>query len=191
RGQRPLPGISRVLRCGGRSVQSAIGGGTVRHGVRALALALALAASACGGQSQSLAASPLAELREDGATVKDPERVGRWLLAELRHYLSAVRAPRTWDHPNAPLVAWFAAQQAMSLRGHARDLFEANTELVDAARNDPRHLGWRARGELLGWWIDEQWSSAKSDVDQLTAREFGCVERVELAGPLGGGAGAG
>ena len=207
----------------------------MRHGVRALALALALAASACGGQSDRLAASPLAELREDGATVKDPERVGRWLLAELlspggdakraaqararldelpgggvyahlgrglsdavhgklraapQHYLNAVRSARTWNHPNAPLFAWFAAQQAMSLRGHAPDLFEGNTELVDAARNDPRHLGWRARGELLDWWIDEQWSSAKSDVDQLTAREFGCVERVELAGPFGGGAGA-
>lgn len=103
------------------------------------------------------------------------------------HYLAAVRAARTSTDPRAPMIAWFAANRAVALRSHAKDLWPRWRAFVSDAMKEPLAMGWRARAELVEWWADEAYVGAEKNVEQLSAAEYGCVDRVRLAGPFGRG----
>jgi tetratricopeptide (TPR) repeat protein len=112
-------------------------------------------------------------------------------LAEAAdHYLEAARAARDSGDLRAPLVAWFAANRAVSLTHDAPDQWKRWKPFVEQAVADPRGLGWRARGELLEWSIDEAWAEGQTDVDRRAIELYGCVTAARLAGPFGRGAAA-
>lgn len=104
------------------------------------------------------------------------------------HYLEATRAARTSTDPRAPVIAWFAANRAVALRSHGKDLWPRWKGFVSEAMKEPLHMGWRARAELVEWWADEAYAGATKDVEQLSAAEYGCVDDVRIAGPFGRGA---
>ncbi len=104
------------------------------------------------------------------------------------HYLRAAQAARSSQDPRAPFIAWFAAHKAMVLRDNAPDLYKRWKTFVDSAMKAPLGMGWRARGELVDWWASEAYESAKKNVEDLSAEQFGCVENIRLAGPFGRGA---
>ena len=104
------------------------------------------------------------------------------------HYLEAVRAARGSDDPAAPLVAWLGAHEAVRLRDKSPGLWKAWQGFVTEAMREPAGIGWRARIELVEWWVDEEYSRATRDVEQLAARELGCVTPLRIAGPFGHGA---
>lgn len=101
------------------------------------------------------------------------------------HYLGAVRAARDSNDENAPLIAWFAAEQAISFHRGDDKLFQRWQPFLEAAIAEPRSMGWRARAELLDFWQNEVWSETKKDVQEEGARMHGCAEKVRVAGPFG------
>ncbi|AKT43342.1 hypothetical protein [Chondromyces crocatus] len=202
----------------------------------AAATALALAANACGAGSTPPPKDPLVSLRELGATARDGEAVGRWLLGELlvpggtperaraarkrldevgprtlhgalaravddeAHgrfkaatdaHLDAISAARTSEHPDAPLVAWYAAHRLLTLRHSVAGLWQRGRDIVLRALDQPGNIGWRARGELVEWWSLDGVSDAPANADastprmDLSAKRFGCIEKARMAGPFG------
>jgi hypothetical protein len=103
------------------------------------------------------------------------------------HYLRAVKAARGSEDPRAPFVAWFAAHEAVQLSDMAPGLWKEWKPFVTEAMTEPVRMGWRARAELVEWWVDEEYDQATKDVEELAAAQFGCVKNLRLAGPFGRG----
>lgn len=112
------------------------------------------------------------------------------LKAAPDEFLKAVRAARVSDDPDAPFIAWFALHEAMDLRSNTPHLWKRWQGFVQSAMREPLHMGWRARGELVRWWAGEAYDRATHNVDELEAKQSGCVSGVRLAGPFGTGADA-
>lgn len=106
------------------------------------------------------------------------------------HYLRAAAEARASSDPIAPLLAWFSIHQATAYRFDGDHLYERWAPFVKSALREPKALGWRARGELVDWWSDEAYDRAATDSIDETARRFGCLRAVRLAGPFGDGASA-
>ena len=106
------------------------------------------------------------------------------------HYLNAVKNARSSKSPRAPYVAWIAAEEATSLHHRDPQLWHRWKPFVLDAIKSPGSIGWRARGELVDWWIGEEWTIANPNVRQLAVRELGCITKIRLAGPFGLGASA-
>jgi hypothetical protein len=104
------------------------------------------------------------------------------------HYLHAVQAARGSSDPRAPFVAWLSTHEVLSLRQQVPGLYRQWEPFVNQAMRRPGNLGWRARGELVEWWVAEQYDQGKRDAKELARRQFGCVAPVRLAGPFGRGA---
>ena len=114
----------------------------------------------------------------------DDELHGRLRTAPV-HYLGAVASARGSSDPRAPLVAWMAAHQAVAMRDQAPGLWKSSKRFVVQAMREPVNMGWRARGELVDWWVREEYDQATRKVEELAAAQFGCVDQVRLAGPFG------
>ncbi|HEX7669075.1 MAG TPA: hypothetical protein VF395_05815, partial [Polyangiaceae bacterium] len=110
------------------------------------------------------------------------------LAAAAGHYLEAVRAARESGDARAPLVAWFSANRAVSLSHDAPDLWKRWKPFVERAIADPRAIGWRARGELVEWSIDQAWTEGGTDMDRRAVELYGCLSNTRIAGPFGRGA---
>lgn len=106
------------------------------------------------------------------------------------HFLGALRNARVSDDPRAPYVAWLAASEAAALRHNAPGLWKRWKPFLREAIDSPQHIGWRARGDLVDWWVVEEWALANPKANELAVRELGCVTDVRLAGPFGLGASA-
>lgn len=151
----------------------------------------------------------LAELLSEGGDPKQAERArkrldavgGGGMMAALArglddtfhgrldrapdHFLEAVAAARRSERPEAPLVAWFAAEQASKLRHGAPGLRKRWGAFVEKALRDPGAIGWRARAELVDLWQQWAWSDARAGVVDRAAALHGCAESVRIAGPFG------
>jgi len=103
-------------------------------------------------------------------------------------FLTVVRAALTSKDPRAPLVAWFATNHLLGLSPNVAGLWETAAPMVDEAIAHPGSIGWRARGELVGWWTQQAFDAAKSGALEASAEKHGCLRKVRLAGPLGAGA---
>ncbi|NUQ78856.1 MAG: hypothetical protein HUU21_35475, partial [Polyangiaceae bacterium] len=88
------------------------------------------------------------------ARAVDDEAHGRFQSAAAAH-LDALLAARASTHPDAPLVAWFAANHLLGLRGSVSGLWDKARDAVEQTIRTPGKIGWRARGELVGWWVTE------------------------------------
>jgi hypothetical protein len=101
------------------------------------------------------------------------------------HYLRAVQAARESDDENAPLVAWFASQQATLFRRADPQLFERWKAFISSALENPRSIGWRARADLSELWQEAAFLAGEKDVLEQSAKLNGCAKNVRLAGPFG------
>lgn len=110
------------------------------------------------------------------------------LAAAPGHYLEAVKAARDSGDARAPLVAWFAANRAVSLSHVAPGLWQRWKPFVESAIQDPGNIGWRARSELVEWSIDEGWTEGAKDLEARAAQLYGCLTNARMAGPFGRGA---
>lgn len=110
------------------------------------------------------------------------------LATAAEHYLEAVRAARESRDELAPIVGWFAANRAVSLSHDAPDLWKRWKTFVERAIVEPRSIGWRARGELVEWSIDQAWTEGATDMDRRAVALYGCLTNARIAGPFGRGA---
>ncbi|HLM74926.1 MAG TPA: hypothetical protein VK459_19590, partial [Polyangiaceae bacterium] len=88
------------------------------------------------------------------ARAVDDEAHGRFQSAAAAH-LDALVAARQSAHPDAPLVAWFCANHLLGLRGSVSGLWDKARDVVEQTIRSPGKIGWRARGELVGWWTTD------------------------------------
>ncbi len=85
------------------------------------------------------------------------------------------------------LVAWFAASQAAALSDHDPELWQRARPLVERLMDEPRGIGWRARAQLVQWWLEELARRGPVQTEESLGR-LGCVTKVRLAGPFGSAA---
>lgn len=107
------------------------------------------------------------------------------LRGASEHYMRALRAARESNDAHAPLIAWFAVQQAMTFRHVDPTLFERWRPFIEAALADPRSIGWRARAQLGELWQEGALAEGAADVLEKSAKLHGCASAVRLAGPFG------
>ncbi len=100
-------------------------------------------------------------------------------------YLRALEQARESRHPAASIFAWFAAREAISYRHSSAKLWERRKDFVERALDNPGNLGWLARKELAGWWLDEARGAALPKADELGAKRLGCLTQIRIAGPFG------
>ncbi len=100
-------------------------------------------------------------------------------------YLRAIREARVANDPNSELVAWYAAQQLDLYRHSDPQLFQRWRGFIEAALDDPGHIGWRARAELADLWQEESWSQGVRDGVEKGAARHGCAKNARIAGPFG------
>jgi tetratricopeptide (TPR) repeat protein len=101
------------------------------------------------------------------------------------HFFHALAAARDSSDENAPMFAWFAAEQAAAFRHSDPTLFDRWKPFVMNAIREPRSIGWRARSKLVDLWQEEAWSEAQKDVLEQSVGLHGCAREVRLAGPFG------
>jgi RecA/RadA recombinase len=90
----------------------------------------------------------------------------------------------------APLIAWFAARQLLTLRGSVSNLFAQHRATLDGLVEKPGNIGWRAVAELEDWRASEVYANAEQAPDAYdkdVVRRMGCAEDVRIAGPFGHG----
>ncbi len=179
------------------------------------ALEQARAAAAANNDAENIGAWLLAELLAPGGERKRAEEA-RAALAKLsatglnvslaravdadvrgrfddaaKAYAATLNELRDSPRADAPLLAWFAASRLAVLRAAVQDLFEKVAPIVNAAIDDPRHLGWRARGELVEWWSRQAHQHDDGPrgkaLLELTAAKHGCLREALIAGPFGRG----
>lgn len=106
------------------------------------------------------------------------------------HFLEAVKAARESSDPFAPLLAWFAVEQAVALEHNADKLYDRWKKWVVAAIAEPKGLGFRARTALVEWNLRESYAAGGENLEELATEQLGCVSGIRLAGPFGNGAAA-
>ena len=100
-------------------------------------------------------------------------------------FLHSLAAARDSSDVNAPLIAWFAAEQAANFRRSDPTLYQRWKPFSMNAIREPRAIGWRARSKLVDLWQDEAWSEARKDVLDEAVLLHGCASELRLAGPFG------
>jgi len=116
---------------------------------------------------------------------------GRFQHAALAH-IDAIDAAVSSQRPDAPLVAWYSANQLLRLRASVANLWDKAQSTVMRAIDHPGNLGWRARGELIEWWSLDGFRKTQSANEKTpeglldaAAKRYGCAEKARLAGPFG------
>lgn len=100
-------------------------------------------------------------------------------------FVGALLAARSSQDPRAPLLAWFAAQQANDHRSSRPGFGERWHEALEGLLDQPGNIGWRAYGVVVDLWSAHAWSKARADLNDEIARKLGCLTAVRVAGPFG------
>jgi tetratricopeptide (TPR) repeat protein len=106
-----------------------------------------------------------------------------------RSYLDVIDVARGHAGPEAELVAWFASSRLLRLRPSVAGIWTDAKARVERAIADPGAIGFRARGDLVDWWMFDTRREGKLDNVAIEARAvemLGCVKDARLAGPFGG-----
>lgn len=106
-----------------------------------------------------------------------------------RSYLDVIDAARVHDGPESELVAWFAASRLLKLRPSVADIWTDAKPRVERAIADPGGIGFRARGDLVDWWMFDTRREGRLDnaaIEERALGMLGCVREARLAGPFGG-----
>lgn len=105
-------------------------------------------------------------------------------------YVQLLRAAQMSTDPLAPLASWYAVHHLRALQGSVTNLWKDNGATLDAIRQQPGAIGWRAAAELGDWFVAEAFDAgalrAKA-YDELAIRAGGCARGVRIAGPFGTG----
>ena len=125
----------------------------------------------------------------------DDEAHGRFKSA-AQAALQALSAAHSSEHPDAPLVAWYAMAELGHLRRSVAGLWDLAKPTVLPLIDDPGNIGWRARGDLVEWWSIDGYDPTKQTAKDAEAggaleaasRSLGCIRSARLAGPFGHGA---
>jgi len=115
------------------------------------------------------------------------------LKSAPNHYLKAAEKARLdGNDPHAETLAWTAVHYALDLKRNDPKLWDNWKGWVQAVLAEPQFIGWRARGELTDWTVNELRRDGdppgQESSNDRAAREFGCVKELRLAGPFGHGA---
>ncbi len=111
------------------------------------------------------------------------------LRSAPNHFMDAAAAAReSQDEPRAELFAWAAVHAAIDLKRRDPEFWKTWGGWVKRSIEEPLHLGWRARGELVDLWSREAARAGESKLEERSASAFGCVSELRLAGPFGHGA---
>lgn len=100
-------------------------------------------------------------------------------------FMRTVLAARTSKDERAPLIAWFAAQQAFDHRDASPGFGERWASAFEDVLARPGNIGWRAYGAVVDLWSSHAWSTARADLNDEIAKRLGCLGAVRLAGPFG------
>lgn len=111
------------------------------------------------------------------------DRLHGRMSAVPAHLLGALEGAREESSTEARLVAWFAATQATA-SGRGNAAWTTLAPRVQGLIEKPGGLGWRARAQLVEWWLDSAARSAQPAADDSVER-LGCVTAVRFAGPFG------
>lgn len=106
------------------------------------------------------------------------------LKSAPQHYVRTLALASEEEGPEARLLAWFAASQAANLSDNAPELWDHARADVEKLIEHPRGIGWRARAQLVQWWLDELGQRGQVRVDESLGR-LGCITALRLAGPFG------
>jgi tetratricopeptide (TPR) repeat protein len=122
------------------------------------------------------------------ARAVDDEAHGRFVAAAAE-LTDAVDAARSFEGPEASLFGWYAAHDLVRLRSSVPHLWDSSKAVVEAAIERPGRIGFRARGELIDFWLADgaptsPETKTTAPID-LASRKLGCVEHARLAGPFG------
>ncbi len=122
------------------------------------------------------------------ARALDDHMHGR-LRSAPEHYLRAARAAQQdTSSDESEVLAWAAIHSALDLAPNSPDLYSRWRDWVTRSLEEPRALGWRARGELVDWWAHEEKKKLQNPGEDFATEAFGCVTQLRLAGPFGHGA---
>lgn len=100
-------------------------------------------------------------------------------------FFRAVLAARDSRDERAPLLAWFAAQQAFEQRDTSPEFGKRWFSAFEDVLARPGNIGWRAYGVVVDLWSAEAWSHARADLNDQVAQKLGCLTAVRFAGPFG------
>ncbi len=130
--------------------------------------------------------------RGELALALDDHFHGRLKSAPNRYLKAAEKARLDAKDANSETLAWAAVHYALDLKRNDPKLWETWKGWVSQTLADPQYIGWRARGELTDWWVNETRRDGdppgQESANERAAREFGCVKELRLAGPFGHGA---
>jgi len=96
-----------------------------------------------------------------------------------RELVDAVDASRTSEAPEASVLGWYAAHHLVRLRSSVPKLWESAKSVVNGAIERPGNIGFRARGELVDFWVIDGASSVPSDQGspfELASKKLGCLD---------------
>jgi tetratricopeptide (TPR) repeat protein len=111
------------------------------------------------------------------------------LAGAAASYLDVIDAARSHEGPEAELVAWFASSRLLRLRPSVAGIWSGAKARVERAIAEPGSLGFRARGDLVDWWMFDTRREGKLDaktVEERAVGMLGCLREARLAGPFGG-----
>ncbi len=118
----------------------------------------------------------------------DDEAHGRFVAAS-GELIDAVDAARTYEGPEASVLGWYAAHHLVRLRSSVPGLWGRAKSVVERAIDQPGHIGFRARGELVDLWVID--GAPRSPTDkasspfELASKKLGCLDHARMAGPFG------
>ncbi len=110
------------------------------------------------------------------------------MASAARAYVAALEAARTSDAPETPIVGWFVVGHLMSLRPNLSDLWKTAKPVVEKAIAEPGALGFRARTDLVNWWLYETRRAqglGSTALERDAEKKLGCITDVRFAGPFG------
>lgn len=118
----------------------------------------------------------------------DDEAHGRFVSA-ASDLIDAVDAARSYEGPESTALGWYAAHHLVRLRSSVPHLWDSAKTVVEGAIDRPGRLGFRARGELVDFWLADgapgsEAAKSTAPID-LASRKLGCLEHARLAGPFG------
>lgn len=138
-------------------------------------------------------ASPNPGVYASLARASDDEAHGRFKAAAAAH-IRVLAAARTSQSPDAAMAAWFSARRLLTLRNSVAGLWEQAKDVIERSIQKPGGMGWRARGELVGWYLTEgqrKENASRKEGDPITnplemaAELHGCLKKARIAGPFG------
>ncbi len=110
------------------------------------------------------------------------------LQSAAPRYLEVIDAARAHPGPESEMVAWFASSRLLRMRPSVAGIWATARPIVERAIAEPGRIGFRARGDLVDWWMFDTRREGKLEQSAVAAeamKKLGCLRQARLAGPFG------